>query len=330
MLAVLCEKANDVAVASRISEASTRFSLLDRGQTVNESGMVIATLCKKAATFNLPKTKPSAACFDKTNSNSKLANNQPIELEESARSFSERVPHCHEAKASPSSAVAVSRNSLSGLSMTPYASDLDALSVRAICASAGPTLKCNAESLNVDTLVEAICSDAELLQILRSAICSERKANAQEKKNSSDELPTDIVTVLTAIKKGNQSHPSCQNASPKTMQRVTDKLARGRRAHLCHKQPTPLKGRDAEKSGFEKDCKSETFTKLTSPNSVRQAFSPQSPMMTKACEKGCKEDASSDVALRSLGWRKTLDKTSGRYYFYTVDHAKVTWENPLI
>jgi hypothetical protein len=46
------------------------------------------------------------------------------------------------------------------------------------------------------------------------------------------------------------------------------------------------------------------------------------------------DDASSQLVpskseLLAIGWRKARDADSGRYYYYTLDHSQVVWENPL-
>jgi hypothetical protein len=36
-----------------------------------------------------------------------------------------------------------------------------------------------------------------------------------------------------------------------------------------------------------------------------------------------------DRELNARGWKKAMDVGSGRYYFYSMDHSQVVWENPL-
>ena len=41
------------------------------------------------------------------------------------------------------------------------------------------------------------------------------------------------------------------------------------------------------------------------------------------------EQVPSDEELFAAGWAKTLDSSSGCYYYFTLDRKKTCWENPL-
>lgn len=267
VFAALCEKAKDVAVASRIAEASTRFSFLSKGQTVNESGNVIATVCQNAA----------------------------------------------------SSPVLMRSNSFSEMSIATFASDLDVLSV---LATTGSSPRNSTETLTLDSLVEAICSDGRIVEILRNVVKSEEENTSKD--SDSSEAAAAFVAVLTTIKNLNQ--PASSNSSKtSTTQRET-----GKRARSCRRTHKHASSRSAASNADEF---SDNKSPQTSTNSTRYSFfcEPSASMESSGRHDHIiMFDETEENTLRAFGWMKAFDEKSGRSYYYTIDHSQVTWENPLI
>lgn len=123
-------------------------------------------------------------------------------------------------------------------------------------------------------------------------------------KRASDQVLTALAALLLA-----DENDTNEGNDQQRRRRGKDSSRRGNTKR--GKRRTPRKKQQPQEASFDDSTIATDSSSYRSPRSV------------------CSTSVPTDKELLAKGWKKALDSTCGRYYYYTIDHSQVVWENPL-
>lgn len=337
IIAALCAKANDAALANEISIATCRVGSTKSQAAKADQTEFVAKLCAKASSFHLednrsitsipraqpclslpsPRPQPDEDCASvaasvSTNGHN-IAEMHPQDMIAFARSIvtsPEAAGTTNKQKlALPPVTILTSRLPLDEASTTSSLTDgVDRVR---------PNPKHVLDSVSTDELLKAL--GKKLSSALNN---SEKKLKSKIDQLINEEVATALADVLVSKKSSTKDSGKTKRISEKS---PTRKLNRSMSKRRSNRNPMSPGQKTESNSGLES-----VFT-ANSPTAADDEISFDNAMKERG-KKLYKNDSNipSDEDLLAIGWKKTLDASSGRYYYYTLDRSQVVWDNPLI